>query len=219
MAYFNELPNIAYLSRLPSKKRSNERIDVKNIFKRARLRDDIDAAATAFTYYQIKEGERPDTLAQRVYEDPELDWVILISNNITNIRDQWPLNHYDLHQYMLDKYGSEAGMQGVHHYETTEVKDNFGRTVLKKGLTVDTGFTIKYKDSTNTILTVTPTAPVSNYQYETEVNEEKRKIKILKADYLSVFVTDMRNLMLYDKSSDYIDKITKSTYNPNESGV
>jgi len=45
------------------------------------------------------------------------------------------------------------------------------------------------------------------------------KIKILKADYLSVFVTDMRNLMLYDKSSDYIDKITKSTYNPNESGV
>ena len=69
MAYFNELPNIAYLSRLPSKKRSNERIDVKNIFKRAKLRDDIDAAATAFTYYQIKEGERPDTLAQRVYED------------------------------------------------------------------------------------------------------------------------------------------------------
>ena len=76
MSYFRELPNLSYVSRFPGASQSEERIEVKNLFKRAKLRSDIDSAITAFTYYKISEGERPDTLAQKIYNDSELDWVI-----------------------------------------------------------------------------------------------------------------------------------------------
>ena len=97
MAYFNELPNISYVSLLPNSTKNEDRITVKNIFKRAKLRSDIDQVITAFEYYEIKENTRPDVVAEQIYNDPELDWVILITNNITNIRDQWPLSHNDLY--------------------------------------------------------------------------------------------------------------------------
>ena len=91
MAYFNELPNISTVSLLKDKSRSDERILVKNIFRRAKLRTDVDKAITAYDFYVIKEGERPDMVANKFYDDPELDWVILIVNNITSIRDEWLL--------------------------------------------------------------------------------------------------------------------------------
>ena len=74
MSYFRELPNLSYVSRFSGANRNDERVEVKNLFKRARLRSDIDAAITAFNYYKISEGERPDTLAKKIYGDPELDF-------------------------------------------------------------------------------------------------------------------------------------------------
>ena len=106
MAYFEELPNIAHPSLLHNQNKIKDRIIVKNIFKRSKLRTDVDQAITAFNYYYVEQGMRPDMVAKSLYDDSELDWVILTANNITNIRDQWPLEHNDLHEYMLDKYGS-----------------------------------------------------------------------------------------------------------------
>ena len=149
MAYFQELPNISYLSLLPSNNKIEDRITVKNIFKRSKLRSDIDQAITAFNYYYIEQGMRPDMVAQEIYDDSELDWVILTSNNITNIRDQWPLEHNDLHEYMLDKYGSEANINGIHHYETRKIVDEYNRVVIPAGLEVDANFSFKYKNFSN----------------------------------------------------------------------
>ena len=130
MAYFQELPNILYPSLLPSRNKVESRIVVKNIFKRAKLRTDVDQAITGFNYYTIKEGIRPDVVAQELYDNAELDWVVLISNNITNIRNEWPLSHNDLQEYMLDKYGSDANVSGVHHYETRKIVDEYNRVVI-----------------------------------------------------------------------------------------
>ena len=85
MSYFEELPNISYVSLLPNQNRSDERIQVKNIFKRAKLRTDVDQSVTGFDYYMIQDNERPDIIAERIYDSPELDWVILVTNNITSI--------------------------------------------------------------------------------------------------------------------------------------
>ena len=90
MGYFRELPNISAVSLLPGRTRNDERVTVKNIFKRAKLRTDVDIATTAFDFRVIKDGERPDTIASKVYDDPELDYVVLITNNITDIRSEWP---------------------------------------------------------------------------------------------------------------------------------
>ena len=219
MAYFRELPNLSYISRLPDISSNEEYITVKNLFKRAKIRTDIINIITAFNYYQIPDNMRPDVVAQKLYGNPELDWVILITNNITNIRDEWPLSNQDLYSYMLDKYGSDAALSSVHHYETTELKDDYDRLVVPAGLHVDSNFSITYLKLNNVLVTASPVKSVTNYEYETDVNEKKRQIRVLKPQYLSVVITDLRNIMKYDESSQYINQTTKQTYNPNLTGV
>ncbi len=231
MAYFEELPEISYISRLTNSNRNEDRILVKNLFKRAKLRTDIESAITAFNYYQIEEGERPDTLAKKIYDNEELDWVILITNNITNVRDQWPLSNNDLNSYMLDKYGSEENLTKVHHYETKEIRDSSNRLIMKGGLVVGEEFQFEYNSivgvsSTGNIYNRVTTNPdnarsqVTNYEYENRKNDEKRKIKILKREFVPVIITDLRNIMRYDKSSSqYVSRKVITTYNPRKSGV
>ena len=218
MAYFEELPDISYVSLLPKTGNNDERITVKNIFKRAKLRSDIDQAITGFTYYQIPENTRPDVVAQNIYGDPELDWVILITNNIMNVRNEWPLSNNDLYDYMLEKYGSIEKLNEINHWETTEIRDDYTRILLRSGLEVDKEFTFTYSIS-NTTYTVNPTVAVTNEDYEIRKNESKRTIKLLKPQYISTFVKDMRNIMKYETSSQYINRTTKAAYNPNETGV
>ena len=219
MSYFEELPNISYVSLLPNQNRSDERIQVKNIFKRAKLRTDIDQSVTAFDYYLIQDNERPDIIAERIYDSPELDWVILVTNNITSIRNQWPLSNNELNTYCLEKYVNDAGIMATHHYETKEIKDKYGRVVLEGKLIVDQNITFTYAKDDYSTSTETPAQSVSNYTYEQRLNEEKRKIRVLKPALLPAFITDFRNIMKYDKSSSYLSNSLISSYNPRESGV
>jgi len=370
MSYFKELPNIQYTANFPDQSFNTDVVLAKNIFKRAKLRDDFANVVTAFTYYQIIDNERPDQIAQKVYNDPELDWVILTTNNITSYSGQWPLDNESFHKYLLDKYGTEEEIQATHHYESTEYRDEYNRLVVPGGLIVDPpvqsqgsvvtnsnsstysipsfpikgqtevsvdlnqfltvygnnentyvpitdiqiqtsnlnifgrdgnipvtvtndltvwpsgwggflslygrqsntnipiqdkigsqiiiipntlyritspdginafitliystytnsvfpGITINYQSNTKytsftdtlgTISTLNKITEVTNYEYEVKLNEAKRKILILKPQYLSVFINDMKNIMKYDQSSDYIDSTTKATYNPNLTG-
>ena len=101
----------------------------------------------------------------------------------------------------------------MHHYETTELKDDNDRILIEAGLQVDSNFTIQVKDKT-----YNPVQQVTNQQYEMDRNEEKRRIKILKSEFVSVFISDLRNAMKYSKSSQYINKSVKESYNPNLRG-
>ena len=233
MPYFNELPDISYPSLLPTSNKIEDRVTVKNIFKRSKLRTDVDQAITAFNYYYIQDGYRPDMVAEEIYDDSELDWVILTANNIINVRDQWPLGHNDLHNHIVEKYGSETNILDIHHYETIKIIDEYNRVILDGGSKVDANFTftfvgtvssttgslIKVKFGGSSANTITPVAAITNYDYETKLNEEKRRIKILKPQFLSVFMTDHQNIMKYNDSSDYISNTLKGTYNPRSSGV
>ena len=219
MGYFNELPNLDYLSQLLDANSNETYITVKNLFKRAKLRTDIVNVITAFEYYQIEDNQRPDVIAQKLYGDAELDWVILITNNITNIREEWPLSNQDLYKHMIEKYETENALSSIHHYETTEVKDEYNRLVVPSGLQVDSNYSITYSKLNNALVTVSPVKSVTNYEYEVDKNEKKRLIRILKPQYLSVVITDMRNIMRYDKSSQYLNQNTKQSYNPNLTGV
>jgi len=124
-----------------------------------------------------------------------------------------------LYNHILEKYGSEANILGIHHYETKKMVDEYNRTVIPAGLQVDANFTFQYKNYSNSMVTVNPVVAVTNYDYETKSNEEKRRIKILKPQFLSVFMTDHQNIMKYNESSDYISNTLKRTYNPRTSGV
>jgi len=135
--YFRQVPSFEYVNRAAGADDISNFINVKNLFKRGKLRSDIFENVNFFTKYKVIGDERPDNVAYKLYQDPTLDWVILLSNNIINIHDEWPIPQLALDEYLLDKYGSYDELySGVHHYETKEVKDLKGAVVLKKGLKV-----------------------------------------------------------------------------------
>ena len=211
MGYFRELPNLLYPSFLPNKTSSLDYIEVKNVFRRVKVRNDLYNNFIVFQKYEIPEGARPDTVAEDLYGTPNFDWVVLTTAGITNIRNEWPLSNHDLYNYVEKKYGNS--LNSTRFFETTEVKDSNGRLILPKGKVVDSNFTIP--NPTNPSATLNPVVGISNFVYETRLNEEKRNINILREDYLSQFVEDMKGLMTYTKSSEYISRRVIRTENTN----
>ena len=200
MTYFRELPNLNYQSPFSNRSSSQDYVFVKNLFRRAKLRDDLKYFFTSLVDYYIRDGLRPDIVADTVYGDPDLDWVVLTSANIINVRDQWPLDNRDMYNYSLNKYGNDLNQ--IRHYETKEVKDSNGRLILPKGKIVDEGFTIP--DPSSPTATLNPVGGVTNFEYETKLNDEKRSIYILSPSYLQVFLNDMRDIMRYTDSSQFV---------------
>ena len=209
MTYFRELPNLEYQSPLSTRKSSDEYVLVKNLFRRVKLRDDLQNVFTIFNKYQIADNSRPELVAEEFYGSSQYDWVVLICAGITNVRDQWPLSDRDLYRFCEEKYGND--LNNIHHYETTEVKDSKGRLILPAGKIVDMDFTIQNPELTTQ--TLNPVTALTNYEYEVENNNKKRSIYLLKKDYLQQLLTDMRKTMVYDESSEYVDERTIRTEN------
>tara|TARA_B100000427_G_scaffold251674_1_gene214920 strand:- start:407 stop:1060 length:654 start_codon:yes stop_codon:yes gene_type:complete len=210
MGYFRELPDVEYQNFLSNSLSSQSYLTVKNLFRRNKLRDDLQNVFTLFDKYEIIEGARPDTVAEEIYGDPELDWVVLITAGIINVRNEWPLSNYHLYYYAQEKY--EENLNSVHHYETTEVKDSINRLILPAGKIVNSNFTIPKPDASNEeTSTLNPVVGISNYEYEIIKNNKKRSIYLLKRNYLQQFLNDMREIMIYQESSERInDRLVKT---------
>jgi hypothetical protein len=207
MSYFRELPNLEYQSFLSNSKGSDEYLLVKNIFRRVKLRDDLQNVFTIFNKYQIQEGARPDTVAEELYGSSQYDWVVLVGAGIINVRNEWPLSDRDIYRYSEQLYGND--LNAVHHYETIEVKDSNGRLILPAGKIVDSTFTIP--DPNISIQTLNPVVGISNYEYEVRKNNKKRDIYVLKPAYLQQVINDTRKAMTYDRSSQYVnDKLIRT---------
>ena len=209
MSYFRELPDLFYESPLSTRNSSTEYVRVKNLFRRVKLRDDLQNVFTLFNKYEIREGQRPDTVAEEIYGSADLDWVVMLTAGIINLHDQWPLSNRDLYVYAENKYGND--LNSVRFYETTEVKDSSSRLILPKGKIVDSGFTIP--NPSNTLTNLNPVTGISNFEYEVRKNEDKRLIYILKNDYLQLYLNDLRRIMEYEKSSQYINRRLAATEN------
>jgi len=214
-SYFSEVPNFEYVSRLPDAKISDY-ITVKNFFKRGFLREDIFQNLSFFTKYSISGNDRPDNVAFEIYQDSTLDWLVLMANNIVNIQNEWPLSNVDFDELMLDKYGSyDTLFNGIHHYETIEVKDARDVKIVNAGLKVESDYSVTFFDErAGGMRTVTPTIPVTNYQYEQKVNEDKRNIYLLQPRYLQVVRDDLEDLMTYrEGSTQYMSETLKRADN------
>ena len=216
-SYLKQVPDFDYVSRLPDAKISDY-ITVKNLFKRGKLADDIFQDLTVFTKYEIRGDDRPDNVADKVYDDPDLDWVILLSNNIINIQSEWPMPQRDFDRYLLDKYETYEKLNDVHHYETLECKNLTGAVVVPKGLWVESDYSVTYydwyagveitKSSSDIVVSVT------NYEYEDKLENEKRNIFLLKPIYLNIIKDDLKEMMQYKKgSTQYLDKTLKIAEN------
>ena len=213
--YFRKVPDFEYVSRLPDAKISDY-IRVKNLFKKGYLKEDIFQDLTLFTKYQVQGNERPDNVAYKIYNDPSLDWIVLLSNNIINIQTEWPMPQYELDRYLLDKYGSYEKLNETHHYETIEITNSSGVKIVEEGLTVDSDFSVTFYDWMIDSLETKSgiTNPVTNYEYEMKKEDEKRNIFLLKSDYVHVVKDDLTSIMRYKKgSTQYVSGTLKKGEN------
>ena len=115
--YFSYIPNFDYVNRIPGDQNISSYTEVKNLFLRVKLNSKIFSEISNFNKYIIRGDERPDNVAEKVYGDSNLDWVILLSNNIINIYDEWPMSEQEMYNYMVRKYG-KADVESVHHWVT-----------------------------------------------------------------------------------------------------
>ena len=211
-SYFRQLPELDYPSLANDRKSAYDYQVVKNIFKRAVIRNDIFDEATAFTKYSIQGDERPDQLAYSFYQDSGLDWVILTTNNIIHVRDEWPMGSQDFGTYINQKY-TDQELSNVHHYETEVLRNSRGQLIQPEGLKVPSGHSITFIDN-GVLRTESKIKQVTFLEHETNLNDAKRDIKILREGYLTAFLEDFNNIMTYQESSQYIDDNLKKTENP-----
>ena len=212
--YFSQLPDFEYVSRLPDA-RISDYISVKNLFKKGKLREDIIEKSAVFTKYKVRGNDRPDNVAQELYGDPDLDWVILASNNILNVYNEWPMTQINFENYLLEKYGTYENINAIHHYETTEVKNLQGAVLVTAGLEVDSNFSVTYYDALEEgYNTKYPVTSVTNYDYESNIQDNKRNIFTLKPRYLNIVKDDLKEMMEYKKgSTQYKSKTLKTADN------
>ena len=231
MGYFRELPNLQYQSPSTSRGSSDSYVTVKNLFRRMKIRDDLQNIFTIFNKFTISDGERPDTVAKDLYGKSTLDWVVLTTAGIVNVRNEWPLSSKELYDFTVEKYGLTE-INKVKHYETKEIKNSRGVIVQPSGKIIDE----KKQDGTTTdengkevpnmvdyyfdyydgnvnkrVSGSEARSGITYYEYEQRLNEKKRNIFVLRSEYLQQFLNDIRNEMTYKRSSQYVnDKLIRT---------
>ena len=212
--YFRRLPDLEYISRLKDSKLSDY-IVVKNLFKKGILREDIYQNLATFEKYKIIGDERPDNVAKKIYGNSELDWLVLVSNNIINIQTEWPMRQNDFDEHLLLKYGSYQTLySGIHHYESKEIKDSNGVVILPEGLIVDEGYEFLYTNPQGILERRRPGLPITNYDYELKLEDSKRNINVLKPKYVNLVIDDLKGIMQYEKgSTQYVSRTLKRADN------
>jgi len=211
-AYFRQLPNLDYPSLKNDRTSAYDYQVVKNIFKRAIIRDDIFDEATAFTKYSVIGDERPDQVAAGFYNDSTLDWVVLTTNNIVHVRDEWPMGNQDFLTYLNGKY-TEAELANIHHYETKLIRDSSGKLIQPAGLTVPSDHSISFVDN-GVLREESSLTSFTFLEHETNVNDNKRNINILRPEYLNFFLESFEEIMEYKPSKQFVTDSLKKTENP-----
>ena len=205
MAYFSQLPNTYIGEGLTDDEAFKYRL-VKNIFRRCKIRDDLEKYTTLFETTSIPDGTKPSDLALAVLGSTTLDWVILIVNNITDVYSQWPKDEWMLQDYCQEIYDDP---DGIHHYESNEVLYN-DIVFVKKGIEVNSTFRAILPDGT------TKTAeesryPVSNYEHESYENDMKRLMRIPTGQLTNMITDEFANLVAYEPHSELDDQNNKKT--------
>ena len=154
---------------------------VTDLFTRVKMREKILDEASLYDSYDVPEGERPEVTAFKHFGDTELHWVILLTNNITDVYYDWPLSFQDFETFIKNKY---ANPDGVHHYEITQ----------SSGPQVGSGPS-DYDHKIEVNSTVSGAQSVSNREYEQRLQDQKRSIKLLDPAYLTAFIEEFENLV------------------------
>ena len=166
MSYFEKFPKIYYDANADGKYKV-----MTDIISRVKLIDSVKENILNFDYYNVKDGETPEMIAHKYYDDPELHWTILVVNDVIDYYTQWPMSVQKFEEFMKDKYENP---QGIHHYEISQTSGN-------TELVIDVGMnTTDYPSAT----------AISNYTYEDRLQEQRRQIRLIQPQYMGGFVKE-----------------------------
>ena len=167
--YFNMIPKIYYDSK------ANDKYDLlTNLMTRVKLRTDIKNDIFDFDYYDVVDGETPEIIAHKYYDNPELHWTILVANDIIDYYEDWPMPTQKFEEFIKDKY---VNPQGVHHYEISQTSGDTTKTINVGMNTTD------YASA----------SAISNYTYEQRLQDDKRQIRLISPRFITQFVEEFRS--------------------------
>ena len=169
--YFGSFPFIPY-----DAKGDGEFVVATNMLKRVALKTKIRTNTLLYDTYDVKEGETPEEIADKLYGSPQLHWVILFANNITDRYHEWPMSTPQFLEFINEKYDDP---DALHHYEITQ---SSGSTKIKIDIGTDN---TDYPSAT----------PVTNFEYENERQDEQRSIRLLDPAYVNQMVGEMQTLI------------------------
>ena len=150
--------------------------DVTNLLRRVALRAKVRTSTLLYDTYDVKNGETPESLADKLYGDSEYHWIIMLVNDITDRYHEWPMSEAQFSQYLKDKYSNP---DATHHYE---ISQESGDTDIKINI--------------GTSNADYPTATViTNYEHEQKLQDDRRKIRLLDPSFISQFITEYKSLM------------------------
>ena len=209
--FFRLVPDFEYVNRF-SGNNVSKYTRSKNIFTRAKIRDEIFQDLMYFEKYIIVADERPDNIANSFYGDPTYDWLVLLSNNILNFYEEWPLSQKSFDEFLIEKYGSYDKINAVKHYKSKEVTNSKGIRILEKDLIVPENYSVTFFDDglKREVTKSGITIPVTNLDYENELQEEKRNIFLIKPQYLRLVTDQLKDLLEYKEgSTQYVSRTLK----------
>ena len=177
------LPDLFY--NFSSRPLDSDYLLVKNIWRRAQILVEYKTQVTLFTEENVRDAERPEDFATRLYKNPFYNWVILVINDITDVYSQWPRSQTQLQDFTNQKYDNPMA---TNHHITTEVKDANNNIIVPAGKIVPSNFQVAYYDGSTTV-TSTPVVSVTNASYETELNSKKQNIQVVKPELIEDFVS------------------------------
>ena len=217
--YFSILPNLKYDKKQQSFPfSSSDHILVKNFFRRFQVNPDIFDYAVFYNKMIVENNMRIEQVADKVYGSSGLDWVVAITNDITNLYQDWPVSDYSLQKLVESEYSDPYST--IRYYEIKEdVKNDKGTIFLKKGQKVDKtfydgSFTYNNEDVNNSVSTIpgnTISKGISIFEDETRRNDVKREIYIIKGQFVKPLIADLKKQSTYNKCSAFVSKKVKET--------
>jgi hypothetical protein len=180
----------------------------KNLFRRVRFRDNINALYVASTRYTIQQGETPEQISNKTYGSPDWYWTILLINNIIDLTNDWPLSDYELDQSIDKKYGDDQDK--IRFWETKEIYEG-NNLVLNGGVIIEynqdttdqqvTGYypVYSFRQPNGTLLTGAQVmTPITNREFEYRENEKKKEIFLIRPSFLTTMEEEINSLFAYD---------------------
>ena len=200
--YLSNLPNLLYPSLNPSFNSSSDVDEVKNFFVRVSVNEDIFQNVNLYEKYKIIGNDRPDNVAEKIYGNPDLDWLVLLTNNIIDFYNEWPMSDTEFYDHLTQKYAGKNYNDTI-YYVTQEIKDSSNRVLLKGDLRVDSDFTFYNPEKQ---VTTNPVVAKSYFDFEQEKNDKKRSIFLLKKEYASEIGISNLETLFYEKTKRFVNK-------------